>query len=112
MTNSNNGNLLNTQKLLNSDFIDRFVGFVEKYDEVRETNNLISVKKWIDNGDYSYIKYFLHLSPMESMVHLSIYELLNLSVDDFNNLQDSCSKLAILLDEQRALYEEFLTFYE
>ena len=112
MTDCFNGKLLNKQKLLNSDFIDRFFGFIEEYDNIRKTDSLNSVTKWIDNEDYSYIRHFLHLSPKESMVQLSVYEFIYLTTSDFLELQNSYSKLAALFDEQKSLYQEFLSFYE
>lgn len=96
-----------TRKPLPQDFINRFICFVEKYDKIKKTNTLISVKKWLNDKDYSYIGHFLHVSPVDTTISFNIGDFLNLSVDDFIKLKNSYEEIASLLDEQHALYEEF-----
>lgn len=101
---------LNTEKILNSDFIDRLIGFAEDYDSLRHSNCLEEIQKWLKDENYSYIRYFL--APDESIFTFSIYEFISLNANTFVYWQEFYTKLAILLDEKRALYEEFISFYE
>lgn len=112
MVDSVNGKTLNTKKLLKSSFIDRFIGFIEAFDEFRDTNILESVMENIDNKDYSYIRHFLYVSSLEYIVPFSIHQFISLSKDELVELQDICVKISAFLDEKNALYQELLTFYE
>lgn len=106
---------LNVKKLLKSDFIDRFLDFVEAYDEVFDKNVFDTVvDKWLDYGkeEYDCIKYFLMTSRSEYSLPFSIEDFINMTLNDFVTCQEKCAKICALLDEKRALYEEFITFYE
>lgn len=106
---------LNIKKLLKSDFIDRFLDFVEAYDEAFDKNVFDTVvDKWLDYGkeEYDCIKYFLATSPLEYSLPFSIEDFVNMTLDDFVLYQEKCAKICALLDEKKALYEEINTFYE
>lgn len=106
---------LNVEKLLESDFIDRFLGFVEAYDEIFDKNVFDTVvDKCLDYGkeEYDYIKYFLMTSYSEYSLPFRMENFINMTLDDFATCQEKYAKICALLDEKRALYEEFNTFYE
>lgn len=105
---------LNVERLLESDFIDRFLGFVEVYDKVSGKNVFDSVTKWLSYGneEYDYIKYFLNTSCFEYSLPFSIDDFISMSLDEIIEYQKKCAKIREILDEKRALYEEFSTFYE
>lgn len=106
---------LNVEKLLASDFIDRFLGFAEAYD--KEFNNDVfdtATKKWLKSGEeeYEYIKFFLNVTAIDYRVPITIYEFVAMTPDEHNAFQKKCERICALLDEKRALYQEFNTFYE
>lgn len=106
---------LNEEKLLESDFIDRFLGFVEAYDKAFNTNVFDSVSKWLSYGneEYDYIKYFLMTSHSDYSIPFTIEEFICINSKQLLvGYQKKCTKICALLDEKRALYEEFNTFYE
>lgn len=103
---------LNTEKLFNSDFLNRLIGFCEEYDSLGNSNITQTIREWINNEDYSYIMHFLSIIPIKSIFPLSIHELISLNADDFIYWQEFYIRLSALLDEQKALYEEMLSLYE
>ncbi len=106
---------LNVEKLLESDFIDRFLGFVEAYDELFDNNVFDTcVTKWLEysHEEYDCIKYFLHTSSSEYSFPFSINDFSFMSLSEIISSYEKCTKICALLDEKRALYEEFNTFYE
>ncbi len=106
---------LNIDRLLESDIIDRFLGFVEEYDKVFGNNVFDTVvDKWLDYGkeDYDCIKYFLMASSSEYYLPFSMEDFISMTLDDFVLYQEKCAKICALFDEKRALYQEFITFYE
>lgn len=112
MKNSITEKKLNTEKLFNSDFLNRLIGFSEEYDFLRNSNITQTIREWINNENYSYVMHFLSIIPIRSIFPLSINELISFSADDFIYWQEFYTKLSALLDEQKALYEEMLSFYE
>ena len=105
---------LNVEKLLESDFIDRFLGFVEAYEEVFNRNVFNTVTKWLEYGheEYDNIKYFLHTSSSEYSFPFTINDFTFMSFGEIIQSYEKCTKICAVLDEKRALYEEFNTFYE
>lgn len=106
---------LNVDKLLETDFIDRFLGFVEAYDEVfnRDVFNT-GVAQWLEynNEDYDCIGYFLYTSFSEYAFPFNINDFTFMSLSEITQCYEKCTKICALLDEKRALYQEFNTFYE
>ncbi len=106
---------LNIDRLLESDIIDRFLGFVEEYDKVFGKNVFDTVvDKWLDYGkeDYDCIKYFLMTSSSEYCLPFNMKDFISMTLYDFVLSKEKCVKICALLDEKRALYQEFITFYE
>lgn len=106
---------LNKQKLSKSDFICRFLDFTVTYDVVFNKDVFdTATKEWLkyDNEDYECVKYFLMTSSQEYSLPFSMEDFINMTLDDFVAYQEKCSIICALLDEKRALYEEFNTFYE
>lgn len=105
---------LNVEKLLESDFMDRFLGFVEAYDEVFNNNVFDSVEKWLEYGkeNYDCIRYFLMTSRSDYSIPFTIEEFICMNSKQIIDYQKKCAEICVLLDEKRALYEEFNTFYE
>lgn len=93
-------------KLKDSFFLDRFLGFVERYDEVKKTNMMYTAEKWVKEKDFDAIYYCLKLSNPDAMVCLSHIELANMTEEELLALQDFSKKMAPLLDEEKALCAE------
>lgn len=106
--------ILNEGKLLESDFIDRFLGFVEAYEEVRGINLIDTVEEWLsyNKKEYDNIKYFLQTSSTEYNLPFTIQDFISMSSNELIAYQEKCTKISALLDEKRALYQEFILFYE
>ena len=52
------GKTPNEGVLTDAFFLDRFLGFVEKYDEAFENQALPSAEKWVSEKDYASIGHF------------------------------------------------------
>jgi len=87
-------------------FLDRFLGFIERYDEVSKTNMIYTASKWVKDKDFDAIYYCLKLFLPDSMVCLSHVELANMTEEELFALQEFSKKMAPLLDEEKALYHE------
>lgn len=106
---------LNIEKLLESDIIDRVLDFLQAYDELFDKNVFdTATSEWLKYGkeDYNCIKYFLMTSASEYTLPFRIEDFISMTPDELAKEQEKCAKIFALLDEKRALYEEFLTFYE
>ena len=103
---------LNKEKLLNTDFIDRFLSFIKKFDDVCSKNTLSFVQKWIDEEEYDYIKSFLFITSIETMLPITIHEFTTMTPEKLLSFQNFYIKLSDLLNEKQALYEELNSFYE
>lgn len=80
---------LNVEKLSKSGFINRLLDFVKDYEKARNVKYYDDVVDWFIDQKYTYIKSFLSSVPNE-------------------NIGEKQS----LLDRKKALYEEFISFYE
>lgn len=87
-------------------FFDRFLGFVERYDEVKKTNMMYVAEKWVKEKDLDAIYHCLKLSHSDAMVCLSHIELSNMTEEELLILQDFSKQMAPLLDEEKALCAE------
>ncbi len=106
---------LNVKKLLASNFIDRFLSFSKDYDKEFNTDVFdTATEKWLKYGkeEYEYIKFFLNVTTIEYRIPITIYEFVAMTPDEHKSFQTRCEKICKLLDEKKALYEEFITFYE
>lgn len=103
---------LNVKKLLKTDFIERFLGFVEKYETVRDVNLFETAYKWISTMDFDCVKSFLHTIPVEYSLPFTITDFVYMSYDDFLQFQGKSTEILALLDEKKSLYQELLSFYE
>ena len=92
--------------------MDWFLGFVESYDEVFGKQVLPSAEKWVSEKDYSSIGNFLRPSVNESVFSIPYQELSDIPVESLTFLQQKAQKIAPVLDEQAALYEEFMNAYK
>ena len=106
------GKTPNEGVLTDAFFLDRFLGFVEKYDEAFENQALPSAEKWVSEKDYASIGHFLRPNVNESVFSIPYQELANMSVESLTFLQQKAQKIAPVLDEQKALYEEFMNAYK
>ena len=73
---------LNLEKLLKTDFIDRFLGFLEKYDEVRDTYIYHRAQKWINEKNFDSIRYFLNTTPIETSLPISLNQFVSMNYED------------------------------
>jgi len=103
---------LNKEKLLKTDFMNRFLNFVERFDLACNKNTLSFVQKWIKEEEYDYIKCFLFTSSIETMLPFSLHEFAKMKPEEFVALQNFYTKVSGVLHEKQELYEEFLTYYE
>lgn len=103
----------NVQKFLESDFVDRLFDFAEEYEEVRDIKVLDSIKSWLSKKDYDYIKYFLNTTCIEySLSALDMQSIISMSYEEFKALQEKYLKIYKVLNQKKALYKEFCSFYE
>lgn len=102
--------MVNMNVLEDNFFFDRFLGFLERFDEVNGTNRTEYATTWVEQKDYDSIYYYLKLCSRGSIVFLSHTELANMTEEDLLTLQDFSKKMAPLLDEERALYAEFAAY--
>ncbi len=80
---------LNVEKLYKSDFSTRLLCFAKDYGKARGVNFYDDIVDWFIDQNYTYIKSFLSSTPNEN-----------------NGINKS------LLNKKKALYEEFISFYE
>lgn len=80
---------LNYEKLYKSDFTDRLLDFVKEYEKARNITLYDDVVDWIIEEKIDCIKSFLSSQPV------GYFEGIN-----------------TLLNKKRALYDEFISFYE
>lgn len=102
----------NENILEDSLFFTRFLDFVEKYDQVFAKQSLLSAKEWVSRRDYTSICYFLKPCINESFFNISYKELANTPVEILLKVQKNAQKIAPILDEQQALYEELMKAYK
>ena len=106
------GKLFNEHRFLRSDFRTRLFAYLEDYDNFFGNDVISSAKDWLREGRYDMVRYFLQSSSFEYALPFSLQEFVTMSAEDFAFYNDyACKKLA-LLDEKKALYKEYITFYE
>ncbi len=93
-------------------FFDRFLGFVERYDEVFKKQSLPSAEKWVSKKDYASIGHFLKPNVSEGFFSISYHELSFIPVEVLPYIHRSAKQIAPVLDEQEALYEELMQAYK
>lgn len=88
---------LNIERLLESDIIDRFLGFVKDYNKVFNKNVFDSVENWLayHKEEYDNIKYFLMTSPQQYALPFRIEDFINMTLDDSALYQEKCTKASI-----------------
>ena len=101
----------NEGALEDSFFFDRFLGFVERYDEVFKKQSLPSAEKWVSEKDYASIGHFLKPNVSEGFFSISYHELSFIPVEVLPYIHRSAKQIAPVLDEQEALYEELMQAY-
>ncbi len=79
---------LNVEKLYKSDFSTRLLCFAKDYGKARGVNFYDDIVDWFIDQNYTYIKSFLSSPNKNSGINKS------------------------LLNRKKALYEEFISFYE
>ncbi len=102
---------LNVEKLVNSDFLDRLLGFVEKYSEVFNTNVVPACYGWIERQDFEAISYFLRSTVLDFRLPFSLHDFISMNTSTFMYFHERITQICTLWDERAALYEEFNSFY-
>lgn len=119
---------LNEKKLVDSGYLDWFLAFCERYNDVFFTygksvnagnsNNsscsfLSIAKGWVEDKKYDSIRYFLKdTSPFSSTCPFTSYEFIAMDPSAFDHWKDYVTLTCALHDERDALYDELLSFYE
>lgn len=103
---------LNVEKLLESDFLDRFFAFAEKYDNLLDSSVLETSKTWIKQNDYELIRYFLNCNSQEYSLPFTLREFISMNYNEFRKSQIFASDLYTILEEKKKLYQELNSFYE
>lgn len=93
-------------ELRDSFFLDRFLGFVERYDEINKTDLFHIASKWVETKNFDAIYYCLKCSHPQSTICLSHVMLANMTEEELFAFQDYSKKMAPLLDEEKALCAE------
>lgn len=99
---------VNKKKLEESDFFVRLLALAEDYGKTKQITIQDSVKKWIKEERYDYIKYFLQVSAPEQGVPFTITDLAFMSPCELAYQQKYAEKISSLLDEKRMLCAELL----
>ena len=105
---------LNAQKLSKSDFIDRFLGFVESYDKMYGSHFLAIVSDWFLKKKYDNIWYLFNTSSSYFSYSLpfTMHEFIFMEPAQIAMYKEICMKICTLQDEEKALFQEFKLFYE
>ena len=102
---------LNVEKLLNSGFIDRILGFSHAYDEAFNTQTEESITNLIKKKQYDAIIFFLD-SSSNILLPFSAQNFALMDSFELKAWQDFISKKIALADERVTFKEEFNSFYE
>ena len=103
---------LNFEKLSKADFFSRFLGFMERYDDVNCTSFYNYAKKWVLEKDITNIQNFLDTWSIEYSLSFSKQDFISMTPGQFAHYQEVYTKVCALLDEKKSLHQELLSFYE
>lgn len=104
---------LNVQKLLESDFINRYLGFVESYDKIHGTHFFDIVSEWFEKKEYANICYLFSIPLYPSYpLPFTMQEFIFMDPAKIAIYKEMCMKICALKDEKKALFQEFNSFYE
>ena len=94
-----------------SDLYHWLLGFIEAYDRVYTINLMPTYKEWLKNGRYDCIRRFLDVTIYEYSLPFGLEFFNQMSVDNFILMQKETRRREALLDEKKALYQEFIEFF-
>ena len=105
--------LLNVKKLEDSGFLDEFLGFAERYDELYNNDLMISALTWVSNkNSYDMIRFFLAPNSFESVIPFTAQDFISMNVHTLACWQERITDICAMLDEKKVLYLRLLSFYE
>ena len=104
--------ILNEEKLLNSDFLDRFIGFAQRYEQIIGNPLVSSVQNWIFKKEFDSIGYYLDCSSCDHLLPFTAEQFITMEPGDLLFWQDFITKKCAVLDERKALRQVFFAFYE
>lgn len=109
----------NVERFSKSDFSERFLDFNERYEDVVRSGEpeardfaITAAKTWVDNRYDYYIRAFLDVGAYEYRLPFSMDDFANMNVPEFLEARRKAKTMCAILAEKKALYEEFLTFYD
>lgn len=97
---------------LNSDLSKWILGFIEVYDGYFYNNAIQSYRDWLKKGKYDCIRHFLKTNIFEYSLPFGLEYFNQLSVENFKFIQEETKKVEALLDEKKALYQQFIEFFD
>lgn len=98
--------MVNYHALQSNFFFERFLGFIERYDDVTNNNMMHNAAKWVKVKDINSIYTCLKLSLFDPMVCFTHFDFSNLTDEELLDLRDFSKKVAPLIDEEKALCDE------
>ena len=105
-------NILNTQKLLESNFIERLTGFLQSYSELFGSEKRNIIEECIAKKDYNTIGFFLKSSSNQPIMPFSSREFITMDIPTIMFWKENIIKKCTYIDEKKSLEEEFYSFYE
>jgi len=98
--------MVNYHALQANFFFERFLGFIERYDDVTNANMIHNASKWVKAKDVNSIYTCLKLSLFDPVVYFTYSEFSNLTEEELLALLDFSKKVVPLIDEEKALCHE------
>lgn len=95
-----------------SDFSNRFLDFVKRYENFRNVAHNSIFSSWVEENNYDYIRSYLSASLTDDSVPFTLTDFVSMSGNQIAFWHDYCLELKYLLDEKKALYENLNQYYQ
>ncbi len=94
-----------------SDFLSRFLDFMDRYEKFRNVTHNSITDCWVEHHNYEYILHYLKPSPTDESIPFTLTDFVCMSNSEITFWQDYCIKLKYLLDEKKSLYETLKRYH-
>lgn len=95
-----------------SDFSNRFLDFVKRYEKFRNVEHNSTCSSWVEEHNYDYIRSYLHPSLTDESVPFTLTDFSSMSETQMAFWHDYCLELKYLLNEKKSLYENLNQYYQ
>lgn len=96
--------------LLQSNFLQLFLDFAKRYDDVYHFDLMSSAIKWIEERNYDNIRYFLSCTLFENTIPFTLSEFVTMDYEEIKAKQKKYSPRVELFNEEKALYKELMKY--